>query len=241
MPISVVQTAIFPITTAKNNWDVTFSAPITSGNVVAIIARLSTSNRTIGTPTGGGGTFSSVIANNATLWGGLQIWSKVEPNAGVTVYNVAIASLLTAVGSITGYELSGADGATATASGTGVQATTTTSPRMLDTGLDIPTGGIMIGGMGTTTTSNVSWGTMTAAPTNFIPQINSNTGVGQGSHFIGYRTAAGTGVQGTATVTTARAVYGIAAVWSEAPTGGPFPHFTRRKMFGGMTFPRGGI
>ena len=219
MPIVVVQTAIFPITTAKNNWDVTFSAPITPGNVVAIIARLATSSRTIGTPTGGGGTFSLVVANNATLWGGLQIWSKVEPNAGVTTYTATIASLLNAVGSITGYELSGADGATATASGSGVQATATTSPRMLDTGIDIPSGGIMIGGISTSFTSNVSWGALTD-PADFTRSLGVSTGTGQGSHFIGFRTLAGTAIQGTATIATARAVYGLAAVWSPASRGG---------------------
>ena len=42
-------------------------------------------------------------------------------------------------------------------------------------------------------------------------------------------------------ITTA-AIGGIAAFnGDDQVTGGPFPHFIRRRMFGGMTFPRGGI
>jgi hypothetical protein len=242
MPIAVVQTGgPNQITSAGNSWDVTFSSAVTAGNVVVVIARIGTASRTMGTPTGGGGTFASVVSNNATSWGGLAMWSKIEPNSGVTVYNITIASSLNAVGSVTAYELSGADSATATASGTGVQATATTSPRMLDTGIDIPTGGIMIGGISTSPATNVSWGTL-ADPASFTRTLGVNTGTGQASHFIGFRTASGTAIQGTAITTTARTIYGIAATWIEAPAGGgPFPHFIRRRMFGGMTFPRGGI
>ena len=237
MPIAVVQTGgPNQITSASNSWDVTFSSAVTAGNVVVVIARLGTASRTMGTPTGGGGTFASVVSNNATSWGGLAIWSKVEPNSAVTVYNITIASSLNAVGSITAYELSGADGATATASGTGVQATATTSPRMLDTGIDIPTGGIMIGGISTSFVGNVSWGTLTD-PENFTRTLGVNSGTGQASHFIGYRTTSGTAIQGTATTTNARAIYGIAAVWSEAATGQPYakrwggvPHFGGRSL-----------
>jgi hypothetical protein len=42
--------------------------------------------------------------------------------------------------------------------------------------------------------------------------------------------------------TTTAAIGGIAAFnGDDQVTGGPFPHFIRRRMFGGMTFPRGGI
>jgi hypothetical protein len=216
MPISVVQTAFNQITTLGTNWDATFSSAVTPGNVVVVIARLGTNNRTMGAPTyqGGGGTFASVTSNNPTLLGGLAMWSKTENSSGVTVYRIAIASSLTAVGSITAYELSGADSATATASGTGTQATITTSPQMLDTGLDIASGGIMIGGISTQT--NASWGTL-ADPASFTRTLGVNSGTGQASHFIGFRTTSGTAVQGTATTGTARAIYGIAATWIEAP------------------------
>lgn len=240
MPIAVVQTAYNQITTLSTNWDATFASAVTPGNVVVVIARLGTNNRTMGAPTytGGGGAFSSVVSNNPTLFGGLAMWSKTE-NTSVTAYRVTIASSLTAVGSITAYELSGADSATASASGTGVQNTATTSPQMLDTGLDIASGGIMIGGISTQT--NASWGTLTD-PASFTRTLGVNSGTGQASHFIGFRTASGTAIQGTATTTTGRTIFGIAATWIEAPTGGgPFPHFLRRRMFGGMTFPRGGI
>jgi hypothetical protein len=219
MPISVVQTAApNQITTASGQWNATFASAVTPGNLVVIIARLGTSNRTMGAPayTNGGGTFTSVVANNATSLGGLAMWSRIEDQTGVTIYRSTIASSLTAVGSITAYELSGADGATATASGSGVQATATTSPRMLDTGIDIPSGGIMIGGISTSFTGNVSWGALTD-PADFTRSLGVSTGTGQASHFIGFRTLAGTAIQGTATIATARAVYGLAAVWSPAP------------------------
>ena len=237
MPISVVQTAVNQITTLSTNWDATFSSAVTPGNVVVVIARLGTNNRTMGAPTytGGGGTFASVTSNNPTLFGGLAMWGKAEGSSGVTAYRVTIASSLTAVGSITAYELSGADSATASASGAGTQNTTTTSPQMLDTGLDIASGGIMIGGISTQT--NASWGTLTD-PASFTRTLGVNSGTGQASHFIGFRTASGTAVQGTATTTTGRTIFGIAATWIEAPAGGqPYakrwggvPHFGGRSQ-----------
>ena len=237
MPISVVQTsAPAQVTTANNQWDVTFLSAVTAGNVVVIIARNGTGNRTMGAPayTGGGGTFSSVVSNNATLLGGLAMWSKVEDSSGVTQYRITIASSLTAVGVAVALELSGCDSATASASGTGTQTTITTSPRMLDTGLDIASNGIMIGAI--STQAAASWGTLTV-PSNFVQASAAITGTGQNSHFMGHRTTSGTAIQGTATTTTARAIYGIAATWIEAPTGQPtvkrwggVPHFGGRSL-----------
>ena len=237
MPISVVQTgAPTQVTTASNQWDVTFASAVTPGNVVVVIARLGTNNRTMGAPTytGGGGTFASVVSNNATLFGGLAMWSKVEDNS-VTQYRITIASSLTAVGVAVPLELSGCDGATASASGTGTQGTTTTSPRMLDTGLDIASGGIMIGAISTQTAA--SWGTLTA-PASFDQISAAITGTGQISHYFGRRTTSGTAIQGTATTTTGRTIFGIAATWIEAPAGGqPYakrwggvPHFGGRSQ-----------
>jgi hypothetical protein len=241
MPIAVVQTAVNPQTTLSANWDATFSSAVTPGNVVVVVARLGTNNRTMGAPTYqlGGGTFGSVVSNNPTLLGGLAMWAKIEDTSGVLVYRISIGSSLTAVGAQVAIELSGCDGATASASGTGTQATNTTSPRMLDTGLDIASGGIMIGGI--STQGSASWGTLTN-PASFALSSAAVSGTGQVSHFIGHRTTSGTAIQGTATTTTARAIYGVAATWIEAPAGGgPFPHFIRRRMFGGMTFSQGGI
>ena len=237
MPISVVQTsAPTQVTTASNQWDVTFSSAVTPGNVVVIVARLGTASRTMGAPTytGGGGTFASVVNNNATSQNGLAMWSKVEDSAGITQYRITIASSLTAVGVAVAMELSGCSSATASASGTGTQNTTTTSPRMLDTGLDIASGGIMIGAI--STQAAASWGTLTV-PSNFVQGSAATTGTGQNSHFIGHRTTSGTAIQGTATTTTARAIWGIAATWIEAPTGQPMakrwggvPHFGGRSL-----------
>jgi hypothetical protein len=219
MPISVVQTALNTQTTLSANWDATFPVAVTPGNVVVVVARLGTNNRTMGAPTytGGGGTFGSVVSNNPTLLGGLAMWSKIEDTSGVLVYRISIGSSLTAVGVQVALELSGLDGATASASGTGTQGTTTTSPQMLDTGLDIASGGIMIGGI--STQANASWGTLTN-PASFALSSAAVSGTGQASHFIGHRTTSGTAIQGTATTTTGRTIYGIAATWIEAPAGG---------------------
>jgi len=78
-------------------------------------------------------------------------------------------------------------------------------------------------------------------PNNFTSAYQSVSAPGRSVLFAQSLTA-GTAVQGVATVTTGRAVWGLAATWIEAAAGGgPFPHFIRRRMFGGMTFPRGGI
>jgi hypothetical protein len=165
----------------------------------------------------------------------------VLENTGNTNYPITINNNLgaasTGVGVVPGWELAGCDSATPTASGTGTQ-TTTTSPRMLDTGLDIAGGGIMIGGISTQGSVTVdAWTT----PSNFISAYQSVSAPGR-SVFFGQSLTAGTAVQGVATVTTGRAVWGLAATWIEAAAGGgPFPHFIRRRMFGGMEFPRGGV
>jgi hypothetical protein len=231
MPISVVQTgAPTQVTTANNQWDVTFATAVTPGNVVVVIARLGTNNRMMGAPTytGGGGTFASVVSNNPTLLGGLAMWSKVEEGVNITEYRITIASSLTAVGVAVPLELAGCSSATASASGTGTQNTTTTSPQMLDTGLDIASGGIMIGGI--STQANASWGAL-AAPGSFDQISAAITGNGQISHYFGRRTASGTAVQGTATTGTARAIYGIAAVWSPASRGGVLRRSSHSPVF----------
>ena len=235
MPIAVVQTAVNPQTTLSTNWDATFPSPVTPGNVVVVIARLGTNTRTMGAPTytGGGGTFSSVVSNNPTLLGGLAMWSKIEDTSGVLVYRISIGSSLTAVGVQVALELSGCDSATPTASGTGTQATTT-SPRMLDTGLDIASGGIMVGSI--STQGDLSVGAWTT-PSNFISAYQSVSAPGR-SIFFGHSLTAGTAIQGVATVATGRAVWGLAATWIEAAAAGqPYakrwggvPHFGGRSQ-----------
>jgi hypothetical protein len=178
------------------------------------------------TYTGGGGTFASVVSNNPTQFGGLAMWAKAEDMSDITQYRITIASSLTAVGVAVPLELAGCNSATASASGTGTQNTTTTSPRMLDTGLDIASGGIMIGAISTQIVS--SWGTLTA-PGSFDQISAAITGTGQMSHYFARRTTSGTAIQGTATTTTARAIYGIAATWIEAAGGQPYA-----KRWGGV-------
>jgi len=171
----------------------------------------------------------------------LRMWSAVESGTGNKTYTITIAGSLTSTGVMQAWELSGADGATATSSGTSTanSTTTTTNPVCVDTGLTIPTGGIFLGVIGTTAANGV--GTFTD-PTNFTRDYFSNTGTGTTAIWCGHSTTAASGVTGQATITTARTVYGIGAVWSElAAGGGPFPFYTRRKMTGGLLGLRGGM
>jgi hypothetical protein len=240
MAVSVVQDNEFIVPTATGTWDFAFLSAVTPGNVVVIAARMGTNSRVPTTPTGGGGTFALIQSIGGSALGNLRLWSVLE-NTGNTNYPITINNNLgaasTGVGVVQGWELAGCDSATPTASGTGTQ-TTTTSPRMLDTGLDIAGGGIMIGGISTQGSVTVdAWTT----PSNFISAYQSVSAPGR-SVFFGQSLTAGTAVQGVATVTTGRAVWGLAATWIEAAAGGgPFPHFIRRRMFGGMEFPRGGV
>jgi hypothetical protein len=87
---------------------------------------------------------------------------------------------------------------------------------MLDTGLDIASGGIMIGGI--STQGNLSVGAWTT-PSSFISAYQSVSAPGA-SVFFGHSLTAGTAVQGVATVTTGRAVWGLAATWIEAAAAG---------------------
>jgi hypothetical protein len=236
MAVSVVQDNEFIVPTATGTWDFAFLSAVTPGNVVVIAARMGTNSRVPTTPTGGGGTFALIQSIGGSALGNLRLWSVLE-NTGNTNYPITINNNLgaasTGVGVVQGWELAGCDSATPTASGTGTQ-TTTTSPRMLDTGLDIAGGGIMIGGISTQGSVTVdAWTT----PSNFISAYQSVSAPGR-SVFFGQSLTAGTAVQGVATVTTGRAVWGLAATWIEAAAGGqPYakrwggvPHFGGRSQ-----------
>ena len=237
MAVSVVQDNEFIVPTATGTWDFAFLSAVTPGNVVVIAARMGTNNRVPTTPTGGGGTFALIQSIGGTALGNLRLWSVLESNSGNTTYPITINNNLgagsTGVGVVQGWELAGCDSATPTASGTGTQATTT-SPRMLDTGLDIASGGIMIGGI--STQGDLSVGAWTT-PNNFTSAYQSVSAPGRSVLFAQSLTA-GTAVQGVATVTTGRAVWGLAATWIEAAAGGqPFakrwggvPHFGGRSL-----------
>jgi hypothetical protein len=174
-----------------------------------------------------------VATIGGTVAANIRMWSAVENGAGNTNYPIKIGGGLAAAGLMQAWEISNPTGATPTASGTGRQDTVTTAPAMVDVGLDIPSGGVMLGMV---TSQLGGWTAITGTPANFTNNYSIP------STYAGSNTTASTGVRGIVTVTTARAAWGLAAVWSEAsPTGGPFPHFIRRRMFGGMTFPRGGI
>jgi hypothetical protein len=231
MPVAIVQKKETLISTASGTWTHTFDSAITPGNVVVIISKLQTSSRTVGTPSGGGTSFVSI----QTI-GSLRMWSSAEPNSSVTTYTLTIAGGLTATGVVYGWELSGCDGSTPTASGTGTQNTATTSPQMVDSALTVPTNGIMLGAISSQLAA--SWGTLTD-PTSFTRDYQSVVLPGL-AVFFGSRTASGS-TNGAATTTTARAVWGLAATWSEAAAGGqPYakrlggvPHngFRRRGMY----------
>ena len=235
MAVAVVQSTNAVVTTSSSTWTFTFASAVAQNNVVVLIAKNGTASRTLQAPTGGGGTFSAIQTIGGTASGALYMWGKSETNSGVTSYTITLASG-SAIGIVYGWELSGTNGASAASSGTGTQSTTTTSPQMVDTGLTIASGGIMIGAISTQTFN--SWGTFTT-PTNFTSRYQS-TASPSSSVFFGDSTTAASGVTGQATVTTARAVWGLAATWIQPASGGPFPHFTQRRMTGGMGNMRGG-
>lgn len=237
MPVAIVQKIETVISAATTTWTHTFNSAITPGNVVVIISKLQTNARTVGTPSGGGASFVSIQTIGGTANGSLRSWSSAEPNSSVTTYTLTIAGGLTATGVVYGWELSGCNGSTPTASGTGTQNTATTSPQMVDSSLSVPSNGIMLGAISSQLAA--SWGTLTD-PTSFTRDYQSVVLPGQ-SVFFGSRTASGS-TNGAATTTTARAVWGLAATWSEAvAAGGPFPHYVRRKMTGGLLGLRGGM
>lgn len=235
MPVAVVQETELQQTTATGTWTLNFAAAVTSGNVVVLIARLLTALRTPNTPTtSGSGTFASVVQAGSTTAanGALWMWSAIEAGSGNTTYSLTFASALTAAGVFQAYELSGANSATATSSDANVAQASSTSPRMTTaSGLTIASGGIMIGAI--SVAPSASWGTLTD-PANFNRDLNT------GSFLAAHSTTAASGVTGTATTTTARAVNGLAATWIEAVTGQPMakrwggvPHngFRRRGMW----------
>jgi hypothetical protein len=236
MPVAIVQKKETLISSATNTWTHTFDSAITAGNVVVLIAKLQTAIRTVGNPSGGGASFVSIqtIGGNAT--GSLKSWSSSEPNSSVTSYQITIGGGLTATGVVYGWELSGCDGSTPTASGTGTQNTATTAPQMVDSALTVPSNGVMLGAISSQVAA--TWGTLTD-PTSFARDYQSVVLPGI-SVFFGSRTASGS-TNGAATTTTARAVWGLAATWSEAAAGGqPYakrlggvPHngFRRRGMY----------
>jgi hypothetical protein len=239
MPVAVVQETELQQTTASATWSLNFASAVTTGNVVVLVARIATASRTPSTPTtSGSGTFASVTSAGTGV-GSLWMWSLAEGGTGNTAYSLTFASGLSAAGILQAYELSGANSETATSTDANVGQASSTSPRMTTaSGLTVASGGIMIGAI--STTLNLSWGTLTD-PANFNRDFATNS-LSIGSFLAAHSTTAASGVTGTATITTARAVNGLAATWIEAPTGGgPFPHFIRRRMFGGMTFPRGGV
>tara|TARA_R110000868_G_scaffold228799_1_gene481757 strand:- start:3133 stop:3828 length:696 start_codon:yes stop_codon:yes gene_type:complete len=218
MPVAVVQETEANFTTATGTWTLNFAAAVTSGNVVVLIGTTKTgSSRTMNTPTSSGSaSFSSVTSVGGTAIGAIGMWSAVENGSGNTQYQLSIASSLTSLGTLQAYELSGADGAAATSSDVNSAQASSTSPRMTSaTGLTIPSGGIVLGAISTTILA--SWGTLTD-PANFTRDFATN--VGTPSSLFASSTTAGSGVTGTATVTTARAVNGVGAVWSQSGGGG---------------------
>jgi hypothetical protein len=99
---------------------------------------------------------------------------------------------------------------------------------MVDTGLTIPSGGIMIGGF--STQGDLNWTSVTAAPSNFTESYTSVTAPGR-SMWLGYRTTSGSSITGSGTITSTRAIWGLAAVWAEAAAAGGQPF---AKRWGGI-------
>jgi hypothetical protein len=80
------------------------------------------------------------------------------------------------------------------------------------------------------TQGSLSWTSVTTAPANFTQSYTSTTAPGA-SMWTGYNTTAASGVTGSATVTTSRAVWGLGAVWAEAAAAGGQPF---AKRWGGV-------
>jgi len=239
MPVAIVQETELQQSTASATWTLNFASAVTAGNVVVLVARLATASRTPSTPTtSGSGTFASVTSSGTGI-GSLWMWSAAEAGSGNTEYKLTFVGGLSAAGIKQAYEISGANSATATSTDANVGQASSTSPRMTTaSGLTIASGGIMIGAI--STTINAGWGTLTD-PADFTRDFATNSGT-IGSFLAANSTTAASGVTGTATITTARAVNGLAATWIEAAAaGGPFPHYARRKMAGGMLVTRGGM
>jgi hypothetical protein len=207
MPVQVVQEAHLTVGSALTTWNFSFPSEVAQGNVVVIAIRTTTANRTPNAPTSSGSaTFASVATIGGTSANHLRMWSAVE-GANNKDYSVTISGSLSAAGLLQAWEISGASSATPTASGTGRQDTVTTEPAMVDIGLNIPSGGIMLGMVA----SQVgSWTTITGTPANFANDYSIP------SAYAGSNTTASTAVRGIVTVTTARAAWGVAAVWSQS-------------------------
>lgn len=218
MAVAIVQEVELTQTTLSATWTLNFQNAVAAGNVVVLIARLATGSRTPNTPTTSGtGTFAAV-ASSGTGVGSLWMWSVAEGAAANTEYKLTFASGLSAIGVMQAYELSGANSASATSSDTNVAQALGTSPRMTQSsGLTVAAGGIMIGCI--STTLNASWGTPTD-PSNFSRDFTTNSGT-VGSFLAAHSTTPASGVTGTATISTARAVNGLAATWIETATGNP--------------------
>lgn len=218
MAVAVVQEAELQQSTASGTWSFVFGSAVTTNNVVVLVLRLATNTRTPNVPTSGGSaTFSQVVTSGTNI-GGLWMWSAKELGSGNTTYTLTFASSLTAAGVLQAYELSGADGAAATATDLSAGQASTLSPQMTTaSGLTVPSGGMMIGAI-SVAGANASWGTLTDPP-NFTRDFATNSAT-IGSFLAANSTTAASGVTGTATVTTSRSVNGLAATWSQASGGG---------------------
>jgi len=207
--------AVFSVLTG--DWEIPVNS-VAAGNLIVIIARMGTSNRTPGLPaSNGSATFAQLQTIGGTAVGSMYLWAGVENTAGNRTYTITIAGGLTALGALQAWEISGADDAAPT-SGTSTQGTATTAPRCLTTGITIPAGGIFVGGISTQGSVSVgAWGGITT-PTGFTTAFSS-TSAPTASVFFADSTTAATAVQGIASTTTARTFWGLAAVCPEKATG----------------------
>lgn len=217
MAVSIVQESELQQTTVAGTWTFNFASAVTANNVVVLILRLATSNRTPNLPTSSGSATFAQVTTSGTGIGGLWMWSATEANSGNTEYKLTFSGSLTAAGVFQAYELTSMDGATATSSDASPGQTSGPNPRMTTaSGLTIPSGGILIGAISTVV--NASYGTVTD-PANFTRDFNTvNTAIG--SFYAANSTTAASGVTGTITIATQRSCNGLAAVWSEAGGGG---------------------
>ena len=243
MPIAIVQTKVQTTTTAATTNVVQFAANVSVGNWVVIVWRQGTSNRAPGIPSPSAGTWSGVqdfLASTGGTTGRIYCWSAQHTGAATDTYTITISGGLTSTGGIVAYELSGVDVGGSPRGGSATQnlATTTSWNLIASPGVDLTSGDIIIGAAGA---DAVSWGTLTT-PSGFDTDQSSTTAPWT-STWIGDRTASGTGITGAASNTTSRPIYTGYQIYKQEPAagGGPFPHFIRRRLRGGLFGMRGGL
>jgi hypothetical protein len=219
MPVAVVQTKTATISTSTATHPVTFNASVSVGNWVVIIWRQGTANRSPGTPVPSAGTWSGVqdfLASNGTNAGRIYCFSAQQTGSGTDTYTITLTGSNAGTGVIQAYELSGVDATTPRgSSGTQTPASSTSWKVIATPGITLTDGDLIIGAGGE---NNANWGTLTT-PSGFTTRLNTNTSPAT-STWVGENATAGSGIEGSATITNSRVVYSGYQVFLQSGGGG---------------------